>query len=147
MSCTRRAFALLVVLATLALLPGCTRTPPEQKLREALMSLQASVEERDVSAIQETLASDFVGHDGMDREGAGRLARLMFLRHRDIGATLGPPRISIQNEHATVRFTAALTGGAGGIMPDAATVHDVETAWRMEGGEWRLISAQWTPRL
>ena len=147
MTCTHRATASLVVLATLSMLPGCTRTPPEQKLREALMSLQASVEERDVSAIQETLASDFVGHDGMDRQGAGRLARLMFLRHRNIGATLGPPRINIQHEHATVRFTAALTGSTGGILPDAAAVHDVETAWRMEGGEWRLISAQWTPRL
>ncbi|MHB8911432.1 MAG: hypothetical protein ACYC42_01995 [Lysobacter sp.] len=62
-------------------------------------------------------------------------------------AALGPPQIAIQDQHATVSFTAALTGGAGGIVPDAASVHDGETAWRMEGDEWRLISAQWTPRL
>jgi len=135
-----------LVLAVLVMQAGCTRTPPEQELRSALTSLQASFEARDVSTLEETLASDFVGHDGLDRDGARRLAKLMFLRHRHIGATLGPPRISIRDQHATVRFTAALTGGAGGILPDAASVHDVETAWRMEGGEWRLISAQWKPR-
>lgn len=144
---TRRAGALIVVLAALVMQAGCTRTPPEQQLREALTALQASVEARDASALEKVLASDFVGPDGLDRDGARRLAGLMFLRHRDIGATLGPPRISIQDQHASVRFTAALTGGGGGILPDAASVHDVETAWRMEGGEWRLISAQWTPRL
>lgn len=139
--------ALATMLAALLLLAGCAKAPPEQKLREALTSLQASIEARDASTLEATLASDFVGQDGMDRDGARKLARLMFLRHRDIGATLGPPRIDLQDQHATVRFTAALTGGAGGILPDAARVYEVDTAWRMEGGDWRLISAQWTPRL
>lgn len=139
--------ALMVVVAALALQAGCARAPPERKLREALTSLQASVEARDVSAIEATLASDFVGQDGMDRDGAVRLARLMFLRHRDIGATVGPPRISIRGPHATVEFTVALTGGAGTMLPDAAAVQEVQTAWRIQDGDWRLISAQWTPRL
>lgn len=143
----RMATASIVVLAALLMQPGCKRTPPEQKLREALTSLQASVEARDASALEKSLAADFVGPDGLDRDGGRRLAQLMFLRHRDIGATLGPPQIAIQDQHANVGFTAALTGGAGGILPDAASVHDVQTDWRMEGGEWRLISAQWTPRL
>ena len=143
----RKASTWIVVLAILLMQPGCARTPPEQKLREALTSLQVSLEARDASALEKVLASDFVGPDGLDRDGARRLAQLMFLRHRDIGATLGPPRIAIQDQHATVSFTAALTGGAGGMLPDAASVHDVETAWRMEGNDWRLINAQWTPRL
>lgn len=147
MSGRRGACALIGIAAALVLQAGCARAPPERKLRVALTSLQASVEARDVSAIEATLASDFVGQDGMDREGAARLARLMFLRHRDIGATVGPPRISVQDQHATVAFTVALTGGAGAMLPDAAAVHDVQTAWRTEDGEWRLISAQWTPRL
>ena len=144
---TRGTIAWMVMLATWLLLAACAKTPPEQKLRDALTSLQSSIETRDASALEATLASDFVGQDGMDRDGARQLARVMFLRHRDIGATLGPPRIDLQDQHATVRFTAALTGGAGGILPDAARLYEVETAWRMEGGDWRLISAQWTPRL
>lgn len=147
MSKTRMTPAWLLVLAAMVMQAGCTRAPPEQELRDALSSLQASIEARDVSALETTLASDFVGHDGLDRDGAARLARLMYLRHRDIGATVGPPRISVQDQHATVGFTAALTGGGGGMLPDAASVHDVETAWRLEDGEWRMISAHWTPRL
>ena len=139
--------AWLFVLAAMVIQAGCTKASPEQELRDALSSLQASIEARDVAALEKTLASDFVGHDGLDRDGAARLAGLMYLRHRDIGATIGPPRISIRGQHATVGFNAALTGGAGGILPDAASVHDVDTAWRLEEGEWRLISAQWTPRL
>lgn len=147
MAAIRTGTAWRVVLVALVTMSGCVRTPPEQKLREALTSLQASVETRDASALEHWLAADFVGPEGLDREGARRLAHLMFLRHRDIGANLGPPQVTIQDRHATVRFTAALTGGTGGILPDAASVHDVDTAWRMEGGEWRLISAQWTERL
>ena len=142
-----RANAWLTVLTVLALQAGCARPPPEQQLRTALTSLQASIEARDASALEATLASDFVGQDGLDRDGARRLAMAMFLRHRDVGARIGPPRITLMGQHARVQFTAALTGGAGGILPDAARVFDVETAWRMEDGDWRLISAQWAPRL
>ena len=141
-----KAKSLALILVAWMLLPGCARTPPEQQLRDALSTLQASVEARDVSAIETTLAGDFVGQDGLDRDGARRLAQLVFLRHRDIGVTLGPPRVDVQEQHATMRFTAALTGGVG-MLPDAASVYDVDTAWRMEGGRWRLISAQWKPRL
>ena len=143
----RKASTWIVVLAILLMQPGCARTPPEQKLRETLTALQSSLEARDASVLEKILANDFVGPDGLDRDGARRLAQLMFLRHRDIGATFGPPKIALQDQHATVRFIVALTGGAGRMLPDAASVHDVETAWRMEGNEWRLISAQWTPRL
>ena len=142
-----RSGAAWIFAIVLAMPMGCTRTPPEEKLREALTTLQASVEARDASAMEAGLAADFVGPDGLDRTGARRLAQLMFLRHREIGAKLGPPQITIQGNHATVRFTAALMGGEGGALPDSASLYAVDTAWRIEGGEWRLISAQWTPQL
>lgn len=145
MPAMRRGVAWLIVIV-IAMALACTRAPPEEKLRVALATLQASIEARDASAVEEWLAADFVGPDGLDRAGARRLAQLMFLRHRDIGAQLGAPQITIQDNHATVRFTAALTGGGGGVLPDAANLYDVETAWRIEGGEWRLISALWTPQ-
>lgn len=147
MSAPRKTATCLLVLIAAMAAWGCARAPPEQQLREALTSLQASVEARDASAVEEMLAADFVGPEGLDRAGARRLAQLLFLRHRDIGATLGPPQVTIQQQHATVGFTAALSGGSGAVLPDAVSVYDVRTAWRIEGGQWRLISAQWTPRL
>jgi hypothetical protein len=45
-----------------------------------------------------------------------------------------------------VSFTAALTGGPG-WLPEQAQVYQVQTGWRLEGNDWKLISAQWKPRL
>ncbi|MGQ4659293.1 nuclear transport factor 2 family protein [Lysobacter sp. F6437] len=136
-----------LVLAAACLLAGCARTPPEQALRETMQALRGAVEQRDASAVADHLADDFVGPDGMDRDGARRLAAVAFLRHRDVGVTLGPVDVSVKQDHATVHFTAVLTGGSGRALPDAARLYDVETGWRLEEGDWHLTSARWTPRL
>ena len=83
----------------------------------------------------------------MDRKDVRRLAQLVFMRNRDIGATLGPLQVSIQGEHATARFNAALTGGSGALLPDSAQVYEVTTGWRMRDDAWELVSAEWTPRM
>lgn len=129
------------------LLAACSRAPPEQALRDTMQSFHLAIEQRDASQVEGYLADDFVGPDGMDRDGARRLAALTFLRHRDVGVTLGPLDVSVLQEHATVRFTAGLTGGSGRALPDAARLYRVETGWRLEDGDWRLTSARWTPQL
>ncbi|OHE85512.1 MAG: hypothetical protein A2579_03825 [Lysobacterales bacterium RIFOXYD1_FULL_69_11] len=134
-----------LLLGTL-LLGACTRTPPEQRLREAMAGMQAAIEQRDAAALADHLAEDFVGPEGMDRDGARRMALVMLRRHRSVGVTLGPPDIELQDGHATVRFSAVLTGGSG-VLPESARVQDVTTGWRDEGGTWRLTSADWERRL
>jgi len=141
----RRTF-LLGVLALL-LATSCARKPPEQALRETIAELGAAVERRDAAALQDHLASDFIGPEGLDQEGARRLAQVWFLRYRDVGATFGPLDVTMQEHHATVRFTAALTGGAGGLLPQAGQLYEVESGWRRAGDDWQLVSVQWTSRL
>ena len=133
-------------LVLVGVLAACARTPPEQQLRENVASLQSAIEKHDGPAVQDVLADDFIGPEGLDRDGARRLAQAMFLRYRDVGVTLGPLDIEMRPEHAIVRFTAALTGGAG-ALPESGQVYDVETSWRMEDGDWRLVNAAWKPRL
>ena len=125
---------------------GCSRTPPEEALRETIAAMEAAAEARDADALEEHLAADFVGPGGMDRDRVRRTAALLWLRSREIGVTLGPLDVEVTGEHARVRFTAATRGGAG-VLPDEANVYAVDTAWRIEGGEWRLISADWEPTL
>ena len=138
----------LVAVVMLAALCACTRTTPEQRLRDTVASLQAAIEDRSAGDIREVLADDFVGPEGLDREGAVRVAQAMFLRYRDIGITIaGPLQVRMQPGHASVRFEAALAGGSGSLLPDAARLYSVETGWRLDGGNWRLTSAKWTPRL
>lgn len=138
-----------VLLACVALaLTGCTGPSPEQALREQVSALHGAVEGRDAAAIGDLLADDFVGPGGMDGDAAVRMARLAFLRHRDVGATLaGPLRVDLREHDATVSFEVALTGGSGRLLPDAARLYSVETGWRLQDGDWRLLSASWEPRL
>ena len=132
----------------LAWLGGCARPPPEQALREAIAELQAAVEARESAIFEERLAEDFIGPHGLDREGARRTAQALYLRHREVGITLGPIDVVLQEGHATVRFDAVLTGSSGaGLLPDSGQVYEVTTGWRLEDGEWRMTSAQWEPRL
>jgi hypothetical protein len=138
----RVAFCLLF-----AVVSACARTPPEARLRETVSGLQAAVEGRDVGALREVLAEDFVGPDGLDREGARRLAQGTFLRYRDVGVTIGPLDVDLHAQQATVRFTAALTAGGAGALPESGQVYDVETGWREVDGDWRLVNASWKPRL
>jgi hypothetical protein len=144
---TFRMPALLAPVLLALVLQGCSRTPPEERLREAMSGLQASIEQRDAKALQSYLAQDFVGPDALDREGARRMARILFLRHGEVGVRTGPEEVALQPGHATVRFSAVLTGGAGGLLPDAAQVYDVESGWRDEDGAWRLTSVRWTPKV
>lgn len=140
------AWATLMGLVLAILLGACARTPPEERLRETIATAQAAMEKKDASALQHVLAEDFIGPDGLDKDGARRMAGGLFLRYRDIGVNVGPLDIQMRGEYATVRFTAALTGGAG-LLPESGQVHDVETGWRLQDGEWRLVNARWRPRL
>jgi ketosteroid isomerase-like protein len=121
--------------------------PAEEALREALGSMQVAIDARDGRALQGWLADDFVGPEGLDRAGAQQLARASFMRYRKVGLTLTPARIELLGDHATVRFEAAVTGGSGRMLPDATQVYEVETGWRREGGDWRMTSARWSPKL
>lgn len=138
------ALCALLVLA----LAACSRGTPEERLRAQLAQLQQAVDARDASAVSEVLADDFVGNEGMDREAARRLALAVFMRHRDVGLRAGPLDVKMNGDaHATVSFTAAATAGSGGLLPDSAQVYRVRSGWRLQDGDWRLTSAQWSPQL
>ena len=138
--------AALLLLATVLLLPGCKRTPPEQALRETIASMQTAGEARDMDALFDPIAGDFAGSQGMDRKEFRRYVTLMSMSHKSIGVTLGPVEVKLFGDRATANFTAAITGGPG-FLPDQAQVYDIETGWRLEGEDWKLISAHWKEKL
>ena len=139
-----------VVLAVVASLAACRGTGPEQQLRQDVAQLQAGVETRELASIRGALADDFVGPEGMDRNAAVRLAQVMYLRNQRINAVFGPMQVTLlpsaaNPSHATVAFSAALTGGSGGAAwPDTARLYQVRTGWRLQDGDWRMTSADWT---
>ncbi|MBB1471954.1 MULTISPECIES: nuclear transport factor 2 family protein [unclassified Luteimonas] len=135
---------MLLVLA--AVISACARTPPEQALREALAGLFLAVEARDAGVLRGFLAEDFIGPDGLDRDGARRMAAVHLMRHDGVGVTAGPLDVALQGDHARVRFSVVLTGRAGvNLLPDNARAWQVDTGWRLVDGEWRMTSAAWAP--
>jgi hypothetical protein len=146
MKWSSRLGALVASSLLVVVLSSCQRAPPEDRLRAAVKDLQTAIQERDAALTRDGLAEDFVGPEGLDRDGATRLAQLMFLRHRNVDVALGPMQVDMQADHATVAFTAVLTGGTSGLLPDSGRIYKVRTGWRLEDNEWRLTSAHWTAR-
>jgi hypothetical protein len=134
-------FAVLLVAAA-----GCSREPPEEALRATIASMQAAAEARDAEALVESFAEDFAGPGNMDRDQFRRYVALVWLRNREVSVQLGPLDVELVGERARVGFTAATAGGDG-FLPDRAQVYQVRTGWRLDDGEWKLISAEWDEAL
>ena len=136
----------LPALALAILLMACTRTPPEQRLREQLSAMQAALEDRRPGDFIEGVAADFTGDGGMDRAALQHLVRAQVLANADIGLALGPAEIELQGDRATVRFSAVASGGSGRFLPERAQAYQVTSGWRDEDGNWRLYYAEWKAR-
>src|SRR5688572_25913066 len=136
--------ALFVLL--LVLLAACSREPPEAALRATIASMQQAAEKHDTDALFEPIAEDFSGSEGMDRTAFRRYVTLMNMRYKSVDVSLGPMDVKLFGDRATVKFTAAVTSGTG-LLPDQGQVYDVDTGWRLEGSDWKLISAKWKEKL
>ena len=136
--------ALLVAL----LMAACSASPPEQAIRKQVQAMQSAIDARDAGAVDDLLADDFVGNEGLDKRGARQLAAGMFLRYRDVSAKIGPATVELRGERdAVARFSVLATGGSGGLLPDSGQVYEVETGWRLVDGEWKLLNASWKEKL
>ena len=131
-----------VLLLLLAGLVACKRDTPEAALRAQLAQMQVAVGERRAGDFMQAVASDFSGNDGMDRAALHNLLRMQLLRRSKVGASTGPPQITIKGDRATVHMRAVLTGGDG-LLPDSASVYDITSGWRLEAGKWRVYYADW----
>ncbi|UGB39307.1 hypothetical protein [Frateuria soli] len=138
------SLGLALVLAGLA---ACRQTPDETRVREAIGAAEQAAEQADASGVIEPLSEDFDGNGGrLERKDLANLVRLARLRGEHVGVTLGPISVERRGERLVASFTASLTQGSR-LLPDAAGVYQVETAWRSEGDEWRCYSATWKRQL
>ncbi|MCX7043602.1 MAG: nuclear transport factor 2 family protein [Gammaproteobacteria bacterium] len=132
--------------AMLLVLSACRKEPPEQALRNTISAMETAAEAHDTDALFEPIADDFAGSEGMDRQAFRRYVTFMGMRSKSVGVQLGPLDVKLYDQRATVSFTAALSGGEG-LLPSRVQVYDVDTGWRLDDGEWKLISAKWKPQL
>jgi hypothetical protein len=145
---SRPPFPAWILAIACLLVVACSRTSPEQAVRHRIDAMQAAIDARDAGAVDDLIADDFVGNDGLDKRGARQLAVAMFLRYRDVSAKIGPATVELRGARdAVARLSVLATGGSGGLLPDSGQVYEVETGWRLEDGEWKLLNASWKPKL
>jgi hypothetical protein len=150
-ACVRAAHAIrgsavvAILLVAILALAACTRAPAEERLRQRIGDMVAAVESGDVGGFLDGVSTDFSGNGGeYDRRQLHAMLRAIALRHRDIGVTHGPLEIELHGaDRATVKVTAIVTGGSGGLLPETGRHIAIDSGWREEDGEWRCISARW----
>lgn len=116
-------------------------------MRDTIAAMQKAGEQHQTSKVMDSVAEDFAGRDGMDRKQLQRFLLGISLQNQKLNTSIGPLDIKIIGERATVNFTLGASGGGGGWLPERAQVYEVNTGWRLEGGEWMLISADWKEKL
>jgi len=125
-------------------LAACTRQAPEQRLRAEMAAMQEAAENGQPWAFMARVAPDFIGNDGLDRDGLERLLRGQLLLNAKVGVRTGPLEVEMGQGTATVRFTVLLTGGNGRFLPERGQVWQVTSGWREHDGDWQLYSADWS---
>ena len=114
-------------------------------MRDTIAAMQAASEARDVDALFAPIAEDFTA-ESMDRQRFRAYVAVLMLRNHAIGASIGPLDVQLLGDRARVDFTVFLTGGPG-ALPENANAYRVQTGWRLEDGDWKLISASWEASL
>jgi hypothetical protein len=137
-----------LICAALLILPACSRTPDDQRIRDHIQAMQQAAEQRNPRQFVEHVASDFSGNQGsVDREGLHNLLRAIVLRNEKIGVTLGPIEVEIEGNRATASLVATLTGGQGGILPEHGAIYSIKSGWRRDGKDWICFAATWEQKL
>lgn len=145
MTAGRRVWILAATGLCLLPLAGCRRDSAEERLRRRITGMRDAVRNRKVAVFMAGVDPDFIGPGGMDHGGVRRFLRLQLLRNSQLGVTLGPVAVQLRGAEAEVSFKAMLTGGDGGLLPDAAGGWTVRSGWRDGADGWRVMQAGWDP--
>lgn len=136
----------LTIAALGILIAGCARSDPERELRDTIAAMAAAIEKRDPGVFLEALADDFTRESGaFGKDDARRVLAGALLRHEKIGVAAVVTAVRIEGERAHAKVRVVATGGAG-WLPERGQTWEFDSAWRREGGRWRVFNAEWRQR-
>jgi hypothetical protein len=128
-------------------LAGCApEGTVEEQIEANIAAMEAAGEAGERGAFMDHVADGFEAQEGrMTRDDFRRFLFLQFNQQRRIRAQLFPITVEAQGPNlAEASFNVLVTGGAG-LIPDEGQLFSVQTAWVLEGGDWLLWRADWTP--
>jgi len=138
----RKTSAYLLLFTLQLLVAGCSKTPPEQAILDALQNLETAIEAGDTGTVMDTLTDPAQiqrGSHSLQRDEVRRLLMGTFLRYPKRQLAITQVNIELDpvtQRHARVTFTAFAWGGQS-VMPDNADSYRVVSDWR-EDGEWKI---------
>ena len=144
MQYTSLQYLLIFLLAGLS---ACSKPlTVEQRVIASIRDMEASIEAGERRSFMRHIAEDFTAQDGgMTREQVRAMLILQLNRHKRLQAQLFPIHVTQAGDNTAVAGFRALVTGGPKWFPDSGQVFDFETHWRLEGDEWYLYAANWTP--
>lgn len=140
--------AVIACVATVLLLASCGGGPasPEQAIRNWLEAGESAAEARDRGALMDMISAAYNDPRGNERVDIDNLLRLYFLRQQDIVLSVHINDIIVHAETAaSVSLTVGMLGVRGRFESLAADAYRFEFELQLEGDDWMLIAARWSP--
>ena len=140
---TRRAAVVALVIGPGVLASGCGRAEPEKQLRSTIAAMAQAIEQHRVSDALEPLAEDFTRDSGaFGKQEARRVLAGAMLRNEKSQLSATVTEVRVEGERALAKVRVIATGGAG-LLPERGQTWEFDTAWRLEGGQWKVFNAEW----
>jgi ketosteroid isomerase-like protein len=140
---TRLRVAALLLALGAALAAACGRSDPERELRATIDSMAQAIEKREPAAFLDAMADDFSRESGaFGKQDAKRTLVAAILRNEQINVSAAVTEVRIDGDRAFARVRVVATGGAG-LLPERGETWDFESAWRRDGGQWKVFNAEW----
>lgn len=140
---TRRRVAALLLALGAVFAAGCGRSDPERELRATIDAMAQAIEKREPAAFLDAMADDFSRESGaFGKQDAKRTLVAAILRNEKIHVSAAVTDVRIDGDRAFARVRVVATGGAG-LLPERGQTWDFESAWRREGGQWKVFNAEW----
>lgn len=130
-------------IALAALLAACAGEGPEARLRATVAAMEDAVEGKQPGDFIAHVADDFSGgREGLDRQSLRGFLAGQMLGSERIEVILGSPEIVLHGERATLTVEATVVGGR--YLPERGERLRIVSGWRLEEGDWRCYTAEWT---
>lgn len=102
-----------------------------------------AIEQGDPGAFLDAVAEDFTRESGaFGKQDAKRTLLAAYLRNEKIRVNAVVTDVRVEGDRAFARIRVLATGGAG-LLPERGQTWDIDSAWRREGGQWKVFNAEW----
>ncbi len=141
---------LCTALAVPILACGGDDESPEARIRARLAEVELLAEAGDVAGVKQFLSEDYADAAGNDRRALATWLTLQRMQHRTLHVWSRVRSLEIEAEgRAAVVLAAGMAAspiaGAADLARMRADVYEIELDLREEGGDWRVLSARWSP--